>query len=143
MEPLAVEESVWIQAPRERVWRAITESEQIRQWWGGDYWEITGLQPGAEVLFGDEQSPIRARVSAAEAPREFGLRWPPLPELGDAAFHTTYNLDEENGGTRVRVRESGFEALAQDLRQARFDSTRQGYQTVLQDLKRYIEGEAA
>jgi len=142
MEPIAVEEGVWIRAPRERVWRALTQSEQIRQWWG-DYWEITGLEPGAEVLFGDEQAPIRARVSAAEAPREFGLSWPPLPELDNAAFATTFRLEEENGGTRLDVRESGFEALPPDLRQKRFDSTRQGYRTVLGDLKKLIEGEAA
>ncbi len=142
MEPLAVEESIWVRAPRERVWRALTTSEQIRKWWG-DYWEITGLQPGAEVLFGDEQEPIRARVSAAEAPHAFGLSWPPLPELDNAVFQTTFRLEEENGGTRINVRESGFEALPEDARQRRFDSTVQGYRSVLQNLKVLIEGEAA
>lgn len=37
MKKMAVERSIWINAPRERVWRAITETEQIRQWWGWDY----------------------------------------------------------------------------------------------------------
>lgn len=37
METLAVERTIWINARRERVWQAVTESEQIRQWWGSDY----------------------------------------------------------------------------------------------------------
>jgi len=52
---------------------------------------------------------------------------------------TTYRLEEENGGTRVTVTETGFEALPDDIRQKRFDSTAQGYETVLADLKVYVE----
>ena len=39
MSELKVERSIWVNAPRERVWQAITRAEEIRQWWGSDYWE--------------------------------------------------------------------------------------------------------
>jgi uncharacterized protein YndB with AHSA1/START domain len=32
MEHLSVERSTWMNAPRERVWQAITDPEQIAQW---------------------------------------------------------------------------------------------------------------
>ena len=37
---LKVEQSVWIAASRERVWRAITDPEQLSQWWSPHRWEI-------------------------------------------------------------------------------------------------------
>jgi uncharacterized protein YndB with AHSA1/START domain len=140
MEKMTVERSIWIDAPRERVWQAITTSEQIRQWWG-DYWEISSLQVGATVKFGDAADPMLATVAVAEAPREFSIQWPPQEQYHHIEIFTTFLLAEENGGTRVTVTETGFEALPEDIRQKRYDSTAQGYETVLADLKAFVEGE--
>jgi hypothetical protein len=52
---------------------------------------------------------------------------------------TRYVLEEEKGGTRVTVSETGFEALPDEIRQERFDSTARGYTTVLANLKSYLE----
>lgn len=139
MEPIHVERSIWISAPRERVWRAITEAEQIRQWWGGDHWEIAALQVGATVAFGDPDDLMFATIAVVDPPREFSLRWPPQSQYHSIEMITTFRLEEENGGTRVTVTESGFEALPGDVRQQRVDSTAQGYETVLAGLKAYVE----
>ena len=32
MEQLTVERSIWVAAPRERVWQAVTDPEQVAQW---------------------------------------------------------------------------------------------------------------
>jgi uncharacterized protein YndB with AHSA1/START domain len=138
MEPVSVERSIWINAARERVWRAVTESEQIRQWWG-DYWEITALEVGAAVKFGDPDDLMLATVAVVDRPREFAIQWPPQPQYHSIAMLTTYRLEEENGGTRVTVTETGFEALPDDIRQKRYDSTAKGYETVLGDLKAHVE----
>jgi uncharacterized protein YndB with AHSA1/START domain len=139
MEPFKVERSIWINAPRERVWRAVTETEEIKQWWGNDDWEITALEVGATVKFGDPDDLLLATVAVVDRPREFSIQWPPQPQYHSIAMVTTYRLEEENGGTRVTVTETGFEALPDDIRQKRFDSTAQGYETVLADLKVYVE----
>jgi len=139
-EKIAVERSIWINAPRERVWQAVTQSEQIRQWWGGDYWEITALQVGATVKFGDPNDLMIATVAVVDPPREFSLQWPPQPQYHSTAFFTTFRLEEENSGTRVTVTETGFEGLPDDIRQERYDSTGKGYETVLESLKVYVEG---
>ena len=140
MEKLTVERSIWIAAPRERVWNAITQSEQIREWWG-DYWEISALRVGAEVKFGDPDDSMLAKVAVVDPPREFSIQWPPQPQYHSIDIFTTFLLDEENGGTRVTVTESGFEALPEDIRQKRYDSTAQGYETVLASLKVMVERE--
>jgi uncharacterized protein YndB with AHSA1/START domain len=46
---LAAERTIWIDAPRERVWRAITTPEQLNQWYApGSTWEIPTLRMGAQ-----------------------------------------------------------------------------------------------
>ncbi|MCU0490723.1 MAG: SRPBCC domain-containing protein, partial [Chloroflexaceae bacterium] len=64
---------------------------------------------------------------------------PPQPQYHHIPIYTTFRLTEENGGTRVTVTETGFEALPDEIRQQRFDSTAQGYATVLAELKVYGE----
>lgn len=138
MEPLTVERSIWINAPRERVWRAITETEQIRQWWG-QYWNIPALEVGATVEFGEVDDPMHATIAVLDPPREFSLQWPPQPQYHSIDMYTTFRLEEENGGTRVTVTETGLEAIPESIRQERFEATLRGYETVLADLKTHVE----
>lgn len=140
----AVERSIWIAASRERVWQAITDDKQIVKWWA-DYWEIPTLEVGATIKFGSENDPLPAddpmlaTIAVLDRPREFAIQWPPQPQYHSIPVFTRYLLEEENGGTRVTVSETGFEALPDDIRQQRFDSTAKGYATVMANLKAYIE----
>ena len=140
MEPIVVERNIWIAAPRERVWQAITNADEIQQWWA-DYWEIPALVVGGVVRFGSKDDPMTATIAVLNPPREFSIQWPPQEQYHSIPMFTRYVLEEENGGTRVMVSETGFEALPDDIRQKRIDSTTQGYTTVLADLKAYVEGQ--
>ena len=139
VKQIAVERSIWINAPRERVWRAVTQSDQIMQWWSNDFWEISTLEVGAPVKFGDRDNPIVAAVAVVSPPDEFAIQWPPLPQNHFTAMVTTFRLEQEGGGTRVTVVETGYEALPDNIRQRRLDSTTSGYETVLAGLKAYVE----
>jgi uncharacterized protein YndB with AHSA1/START domain len=139
MEAIKVERSIWINAPRERVWQAITTAEQIMQWWGGDTWIIEKLEVGGIVRFGQPDDLMEATIAVLDPPREFSLSWPPQAQYYSIPFYTTFLLEEENGGTRVTVSETGFEAMPEDVRQERLDSTGKGYATVLAGLKSYVE----
>ncbi len=143
MEKLTVERSIWINAPREHVWEAITDAKQLTAWWGGeDYWEFSALEVGATVKFGDLNDLMLATIAVVDPPSEFAIEWPPQAQYYAIPFYTAYRLVEENGGTRVTVTETGFEAMPDDVRQERIDSTTKGYETVLAGLKAYVEGEA-
>jgi uncharacterized protein YndB with AHSA1/START domain len=142
MEKLTVERNIWINAPRERVWQAITDDKQIQQWWG-DYWSIPALQVGATIEFGDADDPMHATIAVLDPPSQFTIQWPPQEQYHNIEILTIFRLAEENGGTRVSVTETGFEALPDDIRQKRYDSTGEGYTTVLADLKALLEGERA
>ena len=139
MSSVAVERSIWIAAPRERVWRAITEADQIMRWWGGDHWEISALEVGGQIKFGDPNDLMIARIAALEPPRRFVIEWPPQEQYHSIAMFTSYVLEEENGGTRLTVPETGFESLPDDIRQQRVEQTARGYAQVLESLKAYLE----
>ena len=137
-----LQHSISIAAPRERVWHAITESEQIKQWWGAEgYAEIAELRTGATIKFVTGDGPIFATIRLVDPPHEFVYEWPPHPRYFSVPFVTRYILEEENSGTRVTFSESGFEAWPDDeARQARFERISREFGMVLENLKAYLEG---
>src|SRR5687768_9207317 len=111
METLAVVRSIWIAAPRERVWQAVSEPEQLERWF---------LPPalGAQMKRGDSgnlavhMGPMAVEVATlegADPPRQVISRG-----LPDRLLASTYRLEEENGGTRVTVTMTGFESLPEE-----------------------------
>lgn len=140
MKKMTVEKDIWIRASRERVWTGVTTAEQLRRWWNG-HWEIDALEQGAMIKFGDSTSQRLLTVEEAEAPTKFVFRWPSPPIYGGAPILTILELWEENGGTRVKMLETGFEALAHEAREIRFARTSDTYGRLLAELKKYIENE--
>lgn len=144
MEQVAVERSIWINASRTRAWRAVTEPEHLNQWYATYYhWEIPALQVGTTVRFynkDDNADHQIARIEVVDPPRKFTLRWEPDPRYPAMTLITTFMLEEENGGTRVTISESGYEALPDDVRQTWFDATAGGYTMSMENLKAYLEG---
>ncbi len=138
MEPVTVERSLWIAAPPERVWRAITDAKEIEAWFSpGSPWEISELAEGGTVVWHADGEDAVHVIQLVEPPRRFAYRYEPAPP--ETPLTTTYTLDDENGGTRVTVRETGYELVPAELRQKRVDGSLAGYDQALAGLKRYIE----
>ena len=141
MDTLAVERGIWIAAPRERVWRAITEPAQLERWYApGCPWDIPALRVGATVKFYHTDTEILLATIEVVAPlRQLTLRWQPDQTHPATTLVTTFLLAEENGGTRMTIIEAGYESLPADVRQQRLDETAQGYRASLEQLKAYLE----
>ena len=137
-----LEHDIWIAVPRERTWHAITETAQIKQWWGAEgYAEIVELAPEATIKFGTTDGPIFATIRRVDPPHEFVYEWPPHPRYFSVPFVTRYRLEEDDGGTRVLFSESGFEAWPDDeVRRKRFERISGEFRMVLENLKAYLEG---
>lgn len=134
-----VTRDIWINAPRERVWGAITNADTIMKWWG-DTWVIHRLEVGGLIEFGRPGDMLNATIAVLDPPRQFSIHWPSQPNYQAANAYTIFDLAEENGGTRITVTETGYEALSGAERQERMDSTGSGYTKVLANLKAYVEG---
>ena len=118
----------------------IPVSDQIRQWRGDDHREIDVLQVGGIIKFGGPADLMTGTIDVLNPPHEFAIKWPPQAQYHSIPMVTRYRLMEENGGTRLTVRKTGFEAMPDDIRQERIDSTKRGYEQVLAQLKAYVEG---
>ncbi len=143
-EKIAVERSIWIDAPRERVWQAVTEPKHLNQWYATYYhWDIPALHVGATVKFynKDNHADMQiATIAIVDPPREFTVRWQPDKEYPAMTLTTTFLLEEEDGGTRATIRESGYESLPDDVRQQWLDATGGGYTMSMENLKAHVEG---
>jgi uncharacterized protein YndB with AHSA1/START domain len=129
---LVIERSIWINAPRERVWQAVTDPAQIAQWFA----------PGTEISQRDNKIVVRmgemdievAVIEKVDPPHQLVTRG--LPEM---TITTTYTLEEENGGTRFTVTEAGLENLPVDARQKRMEQDGAGWEMALDNLNAFIQ----
>ena len=128
-----VKRSIWIAAPRERVWQAVTDMQQMTDWFA----------PGADISQTEDRISVRidgvyvevALIEVVDPPRQLTTR-----SLPDLLLATTYMLEEENGGTRFTVIETGFELLSEEDRQKRLEQDSAGWDMALENLKAYIDG---
>jgi hypothetical protein len=95
---------------------------------------------GGGIEFGRPGDMIHATIAVLDPPRQFSIHWPPQPNYQAANAYTIFDLADENGGTRITVTETGYEALSGAERQERLNRTGQGYTMVLANLKAYVEG---
>jgi len=138
MEQLTVERNIWIDAPRARVWQAVTDPEQVAQWFlppalGAG---MKRDERGNILVYMGEMGIAVAVQEAADPPRRYTSRG-----LPDGLITTTYLLEEEKGGTRVTVMLAGFEALPVEARQDRLEPSGAGWEKALANLKAFVEGE--
>lgn len=141
METLATERSVSIHAPREQVWRAITEPEHLREWYApGCAWEIPSLLVGETIKFHNSETDIQpATIEVVDPLRELTLHWQLDPANPETALVNTFRMEAENGDTRVTVIQAGYEALPDDIRLEQFRQDAEAYTAIVESLKAYLE----
>jgi len=143
-----VEREVVYPQPIARVWAALTEPELMRRWFCGAGAEID-LRPGGEARFMWDHGTSRAIVETVDPPRQFAFRWAPgyggedpsLPLAEQPLTLVEFTLDEVDGGTRLRLVESGFAALPDAMRTAAFRDNDQGWDGCLANFAAALEDE--
>jgi uncharacterized protein YndB with AHSA1/START domain len=111
----AIERSLDLRASPERVWRALTDAGEISSWFGARC-ELD-VRPGGEGFFEWPEHGMRfaARVEAVDPPRRLAWRWSREHDTPiDAGPSTLVDWRLEplaDGGTRLRMRETGFDGM--------------------------------
>lgn len=127
----------------ERVWRAITEPDEVSRWFPER--STVAAHAGAEgLLIWPEQS-HRTRVVTFDPPRHYAYEWQHLPAKdGDGSFesipHTRvdFRLEAITGGTRLFLVESGFAAFPDELHESGFADHESGWTQMLGRLADYV-----
>lgn len=138
----AVERSIWIGAPRERVWHAITNPEQMEHWFSpGITWQMTALEVGGRLFTLDPKTGAELYpqlIQRVDPPQCFAIQT--VPEPSGSYQVTTYTLHEEAQGTRLTVVHSGYEAMPEEVRWNAMEQNAFGFGMMLENVKAYVEG---
>ena len=139
-----VEAVIEVAAPRERVWRAVTEPALVAEWMGClDFRAIPGavfyMQPDrARRARGDVEGAIVCRLRTLDSPRRLSFDWV-FPD--DPQTFVEIRLREIPGGTHVKITHSGWDQFApEETEKVRAGLWRGWYAVALPTLRRVAEG---
>ncbi|TAN01691.1 MAG: vanillate O-demethylase oxidoreductase VanB [Rhodanobacteraceae bacterium] len=153
-----IEKQVLLQAPRERVWRALSEAEQFGTWFGvafdGPFVEgerltgtITPTQVDAEVAAMQTPyagTPFEWFVEKIEPMQRIAFRWHPfgIDKTIDYSHEPmtliVFELHEATNGILLTVTESGFDQLPPERRAKAFAANEGGWTHQMKLISKYL-----
>jgi uncharacterized protein YndB with AHSA1/START domain len=144
-----IEKQILIDAPRSRVWRALTDAADFGAWFGVD---LNGRFAPGQRLTGQITIPgyqhvvMDITVDRMEPERLVSWRWHPSAiEAGrDYSSEPTtlvvFELEEAGEGVLLKVVESGFDALPASRRAEAFRGNERGWTTQVENIRRHVLG---
>lgn len=138
--PDRIERTVEIAAPPARVWSALTTAEGLSAWFG-EKAQIE-LRPGGamQMSFSDTHT-ATMRVEHVDEPRVFAFTWAAFDTPDDDPRRTfvEFTLDAIETGTRLRVVETGFGQLPDEIHDAAYQAHVGGWQSEIDELVAYLQ----
>ena len=143
-----IDRTIEINAPRERVWRALTNPQELSAWFQV---KIEGdIAPEAEVWMtsthvGYEGQRFRVRFREMTPPERFVWEWHPgevdpnLDYSREPRTTVTFTLEPSARGTRLSVSETGFDEISLTRRAKVYKDNSQGWPEVLVWLQKHVE----
>jgi uncharacterized protein YndB with AHSA1/START domain len=153
-----IEKKALLRAPRERVWRAISDAKEFGTWFGvaldGPFvagaemvgWiSPTKVDPEvAKLQQAHEGKPFRISVDRIEPMRLFSFRWhpgavdPDVDYSKEPATLVVFELEEAPGGTMLTITESGFDRIPLERRAKVFAGNDAGWSHQVKDIEKYL-----
>jgi uncharacterized protein YndB with AHSA1/START domain len=144
-----IEKTIDLNAPVERVWRALTDHAEFGQWFrvklDGPF--VAGEVSRGHVTYpGYEHVRWEVRILRMEAPRLFAFTWHPYavdPARDYAQEPSTtveFRLEPRSGGSRLTVTESGFDALPAERRAEAFRMNEGGWAEQMRNIQAHVAG---
>jgi uncharacterized protein YndB with AHSA1/START domain len=147
-------------APRERVWRAFTDVEQLKQWWGPSGFKphafTLDLRPGGvfhygmtapdgslmwgKWIFREIVKPERLVILSSFSDKDGGVTRHPMAPDWPLQMLGTMTFAEQDGKTLLTSRTVAFEASEAERKTfaAGFDSMRQGFKGTWDQLDAHL-----
>jgi uncharacterized protein YndB with AHSA1/START domain len=143
-----IDQTIDIDAPPERVWRALIRADELSAWF-----KVTidgALEPGAEVWMTSQHEGyvgqrFRVRIVEMTEPRRFAWQWhpgevdPSVDYAREPMTTVTFTLEATGAGTRLHVAETRFDAIALTRRTRVYRDNSQGWGEVLGWLRSHVE----
>jgi uncharacterized protein YndB with AHSA1/START domain len=142
-----IERQVTLDAPRSRVWRALTDVAQFNAWFGVSL--TAPFAPGAEVsghltVPDFEHLTMTIWIETMEPERFFSFRWHPYAiEAGvdysaEPTTLVSFTLEDAGHGTRLTIVESGFDAIPASRRAKAFGMNASGWAAQAENIRKFL-----
>lgn len=142
-----IEKTIELNAPVERVWRALTDHEEFGAWFrvklDGPF-AVGEITTGRMTYPGHEDAKWVSTTRRMEPLRLFSFAWPhPDDPSADHAMEPStlveFHLEPVPKGTRLTIIESGFEALPQDRRIEAMRRNDGGWTEQLKNIRAHVD----
>ncbi len=153
-----IEKKIVLRAPRERIWRALSDSKQFGTWFGIDLdgpfeagkrvtGRMTPTKVDPEVAKIQEPyagHPFEWTVERVEPMKMISFRWHPFAVDGKKDYSkepTTlivFSLADAPNGVELTITESGFDKLPPERRAEAFKANEGGWEKQTQLLEKYL-----
>jgi uncharacterized protein YndB with AHSA1/START domain len=153
-----IEKKILLRAPKNRVWRALSDSTEFGTWFGVKF--DGPFAPGASMRGVMVTTAVDPEVAKAQAPykgmpfditieqmepeRLFSFRWHPYaidPAVDYSAEPTTlvvFTLEEVADSVMLTVAESGFDRIPLARRAKAFSANEGGWAIMVKVLEKYV-----
>jgi uncharacterized protein YndB with AHSA1/START domain len=147
--PDRIEKEIVLRAPRERVWKALSDAEEFGRWFGADLKGQTfapGRTARGRITYpGYEHLTMEVVIERMEEGRLLSWRWHPgavdLKEVaGEPMTRVVFELSDVPEGTRLTVVESGFDQIPLARRAAAFRDNDGGWAEQMKNIERHVAG---
>lgn len=153
-----IEKKVFLRAPLERVWHAISDSKQFGSWFGVEFDQsfaanirITGKIAPTRVdpEVAKTQKPYEGYafeffLDRIEPMRRFSFRWHPFAVNVNVDYSkepttlVTFELEEVADGTMLTISESGFDRIPLERRATAFARSDEGWTAQAKLIEKFI-----
>jgi uncharacterized protein YndB with AHSA1/START domain len=143
-----IEKNITLNAPIERVWRALTDAAEFGAWFrvklDGPF-VLAEVSRGRITYPGYEHVTWEARIVKMERPRLFSFAWhpyavdPAMDYSGEPRTLVEFRLEPISDGTRLIVVESGFDALPANRRADALRMNDRGWGQQIKNIQAHVE----
>jgi uncharacterized protein YndB with AHSA1/START domain len=143
-----IEKQVLLSASRARVWRALTDAAEFGSWFQVRMetpFAVGKRATGRITHPGYEHVVFEVTVERMESERLFSFRWHPYAVDAKVDYSkepTTlveFRLEEQKGGTLLKVVESGFDRVPAERRALAFRMNSDGWAAQVENIRRHVE----
>lgn len=145
-----IERDILLDAKPSRVWRALSDPKEFGSWFGCDLADQV-FEPGRHVrgpftIAGHTDASFDAIIEQVEPERLLSYRWhphavdPKADYSGETRTLVTLTVEPAGEGCRVRVVESGFDAVPAERRRTAFPANTGGWEWQLKNIARHVQG---
>ncbi len=145
-----IERSIVLKAPRSRVWRALTQAPEFGTWFrarlDGQRFAPGATTRGPIAYPGYEHVQFEVVVERMEPESYFSWRWHPyavepgVDYSGEPTTLVEFTLeDTDDGGTRLTVVESGFDALPTQRRDEACRMNTGGWEAQMENIAAHLQ----